>query len=152
MPQGSILGPILFNIVLSDLCLIIKDTDFASYTDGNSVYKAFINKDNFTAYLQQSTEKLFKWFSDNQMKGSTDKCHLIISSDDSSEIKISNSLIKRSNCQKLLRVKINTKSLFDDHIKDLRKKANSKLGALVRVTPNTGLAKKKKKIANEYLF
>ena len=140
MPLGSILGPILFNIVLSDLCLIIKDTDFASYTDGNSVYKAFINKD------------IFKWFSDNQMKGSTDKCHLIISSDDSSEIKISNSLIKRSNCQKLLRVKINTKSLFDDHIKDLRKKANSKLGALVRVTPNTGLAKKKKKIANEYLF
>ena len=59
--------------------------------------------------------------------------------------KYRSSLIKRSNCQKLLPVKINTKSLFDDHIKDLRKKANSKLGALVRVTPNTGLAKKKKK-------
>ena len=70
-------------------------TDFASYTDGNSVYKAFINKDNFTAYLQQSTEKLFKWFSDNQMKGSTDKCHLIISSDDSSEIKISQLIDKK---------------------------------------------------------
>lgn len=70
-------------------------TDFASYTDGNSVYKAFINKDNFTAYLQQSTEQLFKWFSDNQMKGSTDKCHLIISSDDPSEIKISQLIDKK---------------------------------------------------------
>ena len=64
--------------------------------------------------------------------------------------KYRSSLIKRSNCQKLLPVKINTKSLFDDHIKDLRKKANSKLGALVRVTPNTGLAKKKKMLMNSF--
>ena len=31
--QGSILSPILFYIFLSDLFLIIKDSDFASYTD-----------------------------------------------------------------------------------------------------------------------
>ena len=29
--------------------------------------------------LQVSAEKLFKWFSDNQMKGNTDKCHLVMS-------------------------------------------------------------------------
>ena len=77
------------------------------------------------------------------MKGNTDKWHLIMSSNDSSGIKIGSPLIKRSNCEKLLGVKIDTKFTFVDHIKGLCRKANSKLGTLGRVTPDMGLAKKK---------
>ena len=35
--SGSILGPIIFNIVLSDLLLIVTDSKFASYADGNTI-------------------------------------------------------------------------------------------------------------------
>ena len=77
------------------------------------------------------------------MKGNTDKCHFIISSNDSSEIKIGNSLIKNSNCEKLLGVKIDTKLTFDDHIKDMCRKANNKLCVLGSVTPYLGHGKKK---------
>ena len=105
VPEGSILGLTLFNIFLSDLFLIIKDTNFANYVDDNTIYKACNNVDDVILYLQQSPEKLFKWFPDNQMKGNTDQCHLIMSSDDSSAI-IGKSLIKRSNYKKLLSVKI----------------------------------------------
>ena len=84
------------------------------------------------------------------MKGNTDKCHFIISYNDSSEIKIGNSLIKSSNCEKLLGVKIDTKLTFHDHIKDLCRKANNNLCALGRVTPYMGFGKKE--ITNEFLF
>ena len=86
---------------------------------------------------------LFKWLSDNQMKTKNDKCHFIISSNDASEIKIGNSMIKSSNFEKLLGVKIDTKLTYNDHTKGLRRKANSDLCALERFTPYMGLGKSK---------
>ena len=66
--QGSILGPILFNIFISDLFLVVKDVNFASYADDNTIYQSGKTTDGVKNGLQVSAEKLLKWFSDNQMK------------------------------------------------------------------------------------
>ena len=135
------MGPILFNIFLSDLFLIVDDVDIANYADDNTIYKEHENIDDLITSLQDAAAKLFKWFSDNQMKGNTDKCHLLLSKDESSEIHIGDSIIESSTCEKLLGIKIDSKLRFDDHIQDLCNKANRKLGALARVTPYMNLQK-----------
>ena len=93
--------------------------------------------------LQESAEKLFQWFSHNQMKGNTDKCHLIVSTDEPIEIRVGESLIKNNICEKLLGVKIDNKLNFDTHVKGLCKKANNILRVLARAPPHMSLEKKK---------
>ena len=72
--QGSILGPILFNIFISDLFLVVKDVNFSSYADGNTIYQSSKIVEDVINSLRVYAEKIFKWFSDNQMEGNTDEC------------------------------------------------------------------------------
>ena len=64
------------------------------------------NIDDLITSLQDAAAKLFKWFSDNEMKGNNDKCHLLLSKDESSEIHIRDSITESSTCEKLLGIRI----------------------------------------------
>ena len=85
---------------------MISDTDFSSHANYNTIYDSGKSIDEVILSLQVSAEKLFQWFSNDQMNRNTDKYHLIVSTDEPIEIRIGESLIKCSNCEKLLGVKI----------------------------------------------
>ena len=80
VPQGSILGPLLFNIFLFDLFLIMKEASFASYADENTLYVTAENLEEVIKSLEKDSINLLQWFSVNQMKANHDRCHLLVNS------------------------------------------------------------------------
>ena len=90
VPQGSILGPLLFNICLIDLFFIIEDTDIASYVDDSTPYIIANNINGVIKSLEEASEILLKWFNDNLMRINADKCNLLVSTNNTVKIKIGN--------------------------------------------------------------
>ena len=78
--QGSILGPLLFNIFLCDLFLEDENNYFANYVDDTTPYFVGSTTAEVLESLSCLTKKLFSWFANNQVKANDDKCHLFLSS------------------------------------------------------------------------
>ena len=88
VPQGSILGPLLFNIFLADLFFIVKDMDIASYADDATPFIVEDNIENLIASLEEASNTLFVWLKNNRLKSNPDKCHALISTNRHLDIKI----------------------------------------------------------------
>ena len=102
VPQGSILGPLLFNLFMCDMFLILKATYFTGYADDNLPFVVRDNIADVTKALKKIGEDLLNWLLNNQMKLNTDKCRLILKSQESNTLKIGDLHINNSLSEKLL--------------------------------------------------
>ena len=111
-----------------------KDVNFSVNADDNTPYFCDKNLEVFLSKLQICALKLFEWLSNNHMKMNSDKCHLILSSnDENKKIELNGEAINNTQVQKLLGVHIDYKLKFDTHIESLCKKVGKKLHALARI-------------------
>ena len=54
VPQGLVLGLLLFNISLADLFVIVNSMDIANYTDDNTPYATTNDIDSLMASLEEA--------------------------------------------------------------------------------------------------
>ena len=83
IPQGSILGPLLFNIFINDIFLIIEQSDICNFADDNTLYSRGERLTEIKENLVSETKSILNWFRLNYLKASPGKFQFLILGDKS---------------------------------------------------------------------
>ena len=134
VPQGSVLGPLLFNIYINDLFWNIEEADVCNFADDTTLYACDMNLETVLRKLEHDSLLVIEWFEANDMKLNADKCHLLVAGHKHEWVyaKIGNEKIWESNDEKLLGINIDRNLTFEKHIANICKIANRKLTAIAR--------------------
>ena len=71
-PQGSALGPLLWNVFQNDLAYEIN-LNLSMYADDYQIYEVRKHLANVKSFLNRNAEKASKWYEDNMLKGNYSK-------------------------------------------------------------------------------
>ena len=134
VPQGSVLGPLFFNIFINDLLFLVRE-NICNFADDNTLYVCGSNLESVLFRLQAEMEIVLDWFSNNGMVANPDKFQAMFLGTKNNSIGVSlrSTSICSSKSVELLGVTIDDQLSFYPHIAKVCQKASAKIKALMRI-------------------
>ena len=142
VPQGSILGPILFLIFINDLLLVPTTSTINLYTDDSVIYSPNNSVESVNERLNQDLSNIASWCARNQMVINHDKSKsMLIStaqnlrhqSQKSLSVYIRSKKLENVDKQKILGVTVDNKIYWSPHISCIVKKISTYIKVLYRI-------------------
>ena len=131
VPQGSILGPLLFLLYINDITKCNINCKIALFADDTSILKT--NRKNNTD-IQQDVNELINWYTANKLSVNLDECEILLfGSGQPLEIKMMNNTIPYKKLCKYLGIHLDSWLGFNHHIGYVVKKLHNFCGLIYRI-------------------
>jgi len=154
-PQGSVISPTLFLIGISDLPNIIEaPVKYSVFADDLTIYMTSSNFSLLKEFLQNATNKLNAWSTQQGLRLSPSKTKCIIFSNKQKNppnciIKIGNESIENVSTIRILGLTLDRKLSWNDHIHNLKNQGIKSLNVL-KMTAHKNWGADRKTLKNLY--
>ena len=123
VPQGSVLGPILFDFYTNDLFSFIKQATIYNYADNTLAFSSKSLPD-LVNILENEADSALSWLEQNEMIANPNKFHALFVEKDQTNtcginLDFQGHSVKSEETVKLLGVTLYYKVNFDPHISNL---------------------------------
>lgn len=137
VPQGSLLGPLLYLAYLYDIGTCFKHAKFLLFADDKKIYYNVRSIDD-CIHIQNDLDRLSTYYLNNRISVNVGKCMHVCFTRSNDPIsytyKINNHTIEKVNSVRDLGVLLDHKLTFSTHIEYIINRAYKNLGFIMRVT------------------
>ena len=136
LPQGSLLGPLLFTIFINDLNYAVPDVSLRLYADDTTPYASDVPPIALQFVVNRGLSRLSEWFDANYLliNNAKKQAFPISLGQYDFDLTLNGSSVTKLPAIRILGVELDSMLNFIEHISSQLKKAYAKTGALRRLT------------------
>ena len=136
VPQGSVMGPLLFNFFLNDFFFFIEKSSTTNFADDNTIYASGDNIEDVIYKLETDIENALNWFDANGMVANPKKFQLMFLGTKQRVklcLKIGKKYCLSTPSVILLGIEVDWRLNFNNHASNITEKAKNKSKSLARL-------------------